>query len=353
MAMIARTHATGKTHPARLFLALYMGLIAFGSLYPLSGWRDLSGWTLAFLSDPLPRYITRTDVATNVLLYLPIGYFLTLWLGRPHWRNLAIIVAVALGSAYSLTLESLQQLLPGRFASNLDIFLNFVGVLIGALLSLHHGRWLRALRRLRRWRDDWFHADRAATLGLWLLLVWAFSQLALLPFPGTGWLDLHLRPVDMPPESLEQINPAWLLAVFFEMAAVGAFTTCLLRPGRYASALLLLFVSGFTLKLLAATLLLKLRVVGGVLSLETLFGFVLALWLLLLPSISRRRQAVAVALLAGIILLRMIFLDAPIWPGKSLLNIVGLAAHLAALWPWLALVLLIARQPASGRHAKD
>jgi hypothetical protein len=119
--------------------------------------------------------------------------------------------------------------------------------------------------------------------------------LALLPFPGTGWLDLHLRPVDMPPESIEQINPAWLLAVFFEIAGVGAFMTTLLRPGRYASAVLLLFIAGFMLKLLAATLLLKLRVVGGVLSLETLLGFILALWLLLLPTVSRQRQNVAIS----------------------------------------------------------
>jgi VanZ family protein len=333
------------------FLATYLGLIALGSLYPMIGWRDLASWSLDFLSAAPPRYITRTDVTTNLLLYLPVGYALNLALGRPRWRNLAIIVAVLASGAYSLALESLQQLLPGRIASNVDIFLNTLGALVGALLSLHHGRWQRGLRRFGRWRHDWFHADRATTLGLWLLLLWAFSQLALLPFPGTGWLELHLRPVDMPPETLEQVNPAWLLAVFFEIATVGAFMTCLLRPGRYASAVLLFFIAGFVLKLLAATLLLKLRVVGGVLSLETLLGFVLALWLLLLPSVSRHRQSVAIFLLAGIIVTRMLYLDAPIWPGKSLLNIVGMAAHMAALWPWLALVLLISRQPqGKARH---
>jgi VanZ family protein len=336
-----------------IFLGIYLGLIAFGSLYPLTGWRDFASWSSDFLGADLPRYITRTDVATNVLLYLPVGYVLALALGRPRWRNLAIAAAVLLGGAYSLALESLQQLLPGRIASNLDIFLNTLGAFIGALLSLHHGRWQRGLRRFSRWRHDWFHADRATTLGLWLLLIWAFSQLSLLPFPGTGWLELHLRPVDMPPESLDQINPAWLLAVFFEIATVGAFMTCLLRPGRYTSALLLMVIGGFVVKLLAATLLLRLRVVGGILSLETLFGFVLALWLLLLPSVSRHRQAVAITLLSGIVVSRLVLLDAPIWPAKSLLNIVGLAAHMAAIWPWLALVLLIARQPRAKRQAKS
>lgn len=340
-AMIARMTSRAHTRSLLLFLSAYAGLIALGSLYPLIGWRDPATWSPAFLTAPLPRYITRTDVTTNLFLYLPIGYGLALAFSRPRWRNLAILAAVVLGAAYSLTMESLQQLLPGRIASNLDVFLNALGVLIGSLLSLHHGRWLRGARRLRRWRFDWFHSDRSTTLGLWLLLLWAFSQLALLPFPGTGWLELHLRPVDVPPESIDQINPAWLLAVFFEISAVGAFLACLLRPGRYASALLLMFLAGFMLKLLAATLLLKLRVVGGVLSLETLLGFILALWFLLLPTVSRHRHAAAVVLLAGIALARLLYLDTPIWPGKSVLNIVGLASHTAALWPWLALILLL------------
>ncbi len=340
LAMIVRMN--NRTHPfsLSLFLAIYAGLIALGSLYPLSGWRDIATWSPAFLTDPLPRYITRTDVTTNLLLYLPIGYGLTLLVSRPRWRNLAITLAVTVGIGYSLTMESLQQLLPGRIASNLDIFLNTLGALIGALLSLHHGRWLRGARRVQRWRHDWFHSDWTTSLGLWLMLLWAFSQLALLPFPGTGWLELHLRPVDVPPETIEQINPAWLLAVFFEVAAVGAFMSCLLRPGRYASALLLMFIAGFTLKLLAATLLLKLRVVGGVLSLETLLGFVIALWLLLLPTVSRHRHGVAICLLTCIVVTRLLFVEASIWPQKSVLNIVGLASHVAALWPWLALALL-------------
>ncbi len=332
---------TGRPRASTLatLLLLYIGIMLLGSLYPFAGWRSLADWNADFLSAPLPKYITRTDVTTNLLVYLPLGYGLALLLSRPRGRNLAILATMVLGCGLSLGLESLQVLLPRRIASNLDIFLNGLGVLAGALLSLHHSRWLRAARRLRRWRHDWFQADRVASIGLVLLALWAFSQLALLPFPGTGWLELHLRPVDTPPERLDQIKPAWLLAVLFEMAAVGAFMTCLLRPGRYASALLLLFVSAFALKLLAATLLLKLRVVGGVLSLETIIAFALALWFLLLPSVSRHRRGVALLLLGIILLARLALVESPLWPDKSALNLVGLASHVAALWPWLALAL--------------
>ncbi|MBU0500290.1 MAG: VanZ family protein [Gammaproteobacteria bacterium] len=340
-----------RPNTLQFLLAGYLGLIALGSLYPLWGWEPLSSWSPAFLTQSLPRYITRTDVTTNLLIYIPIGYGLALLLGQPRWRNLAVIPTVLLGAAFSLTMESLQLLLPARFASNLDIFLNSLGTLIGALLSLHHGRWLRGGRRLAKWRHDWFQAGQRADLGLWLLLLWAFSQLSLRPFPGIGWLKLHLRPMDVPPSSLDQINPAWLLAVSVEIAAVGAFMTCLLRPGRYAAALLLLFISAFMLKLLAATLLLKLSLVGGILSLETILAFVAAFWLLLLHPVSRRRRGVALFFLVAIILCRLVYVESPFVPEKSILNLVGMASLISALWPWMALGLLL--WPMDEEVAKD
>lgn len=324
-----------------VLLVGYLGLLTVGSLYPFWGWKPISTWSAGFLTDDLPRYITRTDVTTNLALYIPFGYLLALWLGQPHWRNLTVIPVVLLGAVFSLVMESLQLLLPMRYPSNLDIFLNSLGTLIGALLFLHHGRWLRARARLARWRQEWFRTGYRADIGIGLLIFWAVSQLSLRPFPGTGWLKLHLRPMDMPPSSLEEINPAWFLAVFVEIATVGAFMACFLRPGRYAAGLLMLFISGFMLKLMAAALLLKLSVVGGVLSLETTLAFVIALWLLMLPPISRRRRWVAVSLLVVTVLWRLLYVESPFFPDRSLLNLVGLAAFAAALWPWFALGLLV------------
>jgi len=168
------------------------------------------------------------------------------------------------------------------------------------------------------------------------------AQFALLPIPGAGWLELHLRPIDSAPGGLDQLNPAWFAAVALEMAALGAFTACLLRPGRYVSALVLLFLLAFAVKLLAATILLKLKVVGGVLSLETLIAFFLAFWLLLTPWVSRHRRASALVLMGCILLLRLWLGGTMLWPKASVLNIVGLAKALATLWPWLALLTLLA-----------
>jgi VanZ family protein len=327
-----------------LILVVYAVMVALGSLYPFAGWHGTSGPPAAFLFDSLPRYITRNDIITNLLLYLPLGYLLMLVLTRPARRGSAILLAWATGSLLSLGMETLQAHMVSRIASNLDVYLNSLGTLTGALLALHHGRWLRGWRNLHQWRLRWFRPHGEATIGLWLLLLWGITQFALLPQPGVGWLDLHLRPIDALPDPFQQLNWPWFFAMFLEVAAVGAFAACLLRPGRYASAVFLLFVSAFALKLLVAAMLLKLSVLGGILSLETLSAFILALWLLLLPSVSRHRETVAIALLGVIVVGRLLFLPAPLWPSGSLLNLVGMARHLAALWPWLALAWLVFRK---------
>jgi VanZ family protein len=321
-----------------LFLILYAGLIAFGSLYPFNGLEGLENWSGQFITAPLPRFITRNDISTNLLAYLPLGYGLALRLGQPRRRLRAILAATLVGGLYSLAMESLQQLVPGRVASNLDIALNTLGMCVGALLTLHHQRWLRAGRALRRWRGHWFQARPGINFGIGLLLLWGLAQFTLHPFPGAGWLGLHLRPFDTPPGNLENLNWAWFCAAWLEMASLGAFAATLLRPGRYVGAMLSLFLVAFTMKLLVATMLLRLKVVGGVLSLETLAAFLLAFWFLLIPQIARHRHATALLLLLSDLGLRLMLAEYLFWPNASLFNIVGLAKFAASIWPYLALL---------------
>lgn len=347
----------GSRPPSWLPLAGYLVLILASSLHPYTGWRPFGAWSFEFITAPLPPFITRTDLSTNFLVYVPLGYLLALYLAQPRRRGRAVLFATLAGMLLSLTLESLQQLIPGRIASNLDALLNGLGTLTGTLLTLHHRRLLRAARWARRWRLAWFKPGMRVNLGLALIVLWGLAQFALLPIPGAGWLELHLRPFDTAPAGLEQLNLAWFAAVALEMSALGAFTACLLRPGRYVSALVLLFLLAFAVKLLAATLLLKLKVVGGVLSLETLIAFLLAFWLLLTPWVSRHRLVSAIALLGAIVLLRLWLASYLLLPKTSLLNIVGLAKAIASLWPWVALATLLAtallRGHRSGRRRTE
>ena len=347
-----RAITPGRTR-LRNFIALYALFLAVGSLHPYQGWGALSDWSVEFIWAPWPKYVTRTDLATNLLVYTPLGYALALWFSTPGHRARGVFLGGLAGLALSFVLESTQQLLPGRIASNLDLLVNGLGAWSGALLALHHGRWLRAMSALSRWRERWFMPGTATNLGLGLFALWFVAQFSLLPLSGIGWLHLHLRPFDRLPESLEGINSPWLMAQLVEIVAVGAFAACLLRPGRYVGGMALVLFSAFFTKLLAATILLRLAVVGGVVSLETLAAFLLALWLLLLPGSSRHRHGLAVGAMAVILVARA-SLAGRFIPDASLLNITGLARHLGAIWPAMILVWLLvrgARSPADSRRA--
>ncbi len=333
--------SANKSAVFRYILIAYVVIIGCGSLYPFVGWRPLSSWSADFLFAPPPRHITRNDISTNLLAYLPLGYLLALNLFQPGRRSLSILPTLLVGTLFSLAMEGLQVLLPSRIASNLDLFLNSMGALTGALLALHHSRWLRTGQALYRWRHTWFQDHGDTAMGLWLLALWAVTQFALVPQPGVGWPAIRLYTVAPAPAGVQLFDAPWFFAMLLELIMLGAFTACLLRPGRYVGAIFLLLVSVFGLKLLAWAMLLKPTVMGGILSPETLAAFVVALWLLLLPTVSRGRRGVAIALLIATDLGRLLFVPAPLWPSGSPLNLVGLARHLAALWPWLALLFLL------------
>lgn len=326
--------------PPRWPLLIYLLFIVWASLYSVQGWQLFPADPFVFLLEPLPRWVTRTDLATNLLVYLPLGYLLRRGIGLPAHPWLGVLMAVLMAAALSLLLETLQQALPARNASALDMTVNTLGALSGAIISLHHQRWRRALRVLSHWRERIFRHGLATHLGLALLGLWLLAQFSLRPLPGIGWLTLHLRPIDTQPSSLGDLNLNWFLAQSLEMVCLGAFLATLLRPGRYVGALTLCFIFAFLAKLLTATVLLKWTAVGGLMSIEALAAFFCAFWLLLLPWVSRHRRPIAIAGLVVILFWRLWEGGPLLWPKHSLLNLVGLAATLAAWWPLLGLAIL-------------
>lgn len=332
--------ANANATALRWALWLYVLFIISASLYTERGWQPFPGDLLAFLNEPLPRWITRTDVATNLLVYLPLGYLLRVNLsyGRHPW--LSVFWATLLAAALSFSMETLQQALPLRKSGLLDWLVNSLGGLAGSIVSLHHQRGRRGLIALRAWRLRWFQDLPFAHYGLALLGLWFIAQFSLRPLPGIGWLNLHLRPLETRPDSFNELNFDWFFAHTLEMLVLGAFLACLLRPGRYVGALTLWFISAFLAKVLTATILLKWNAVGGLMSMETLGAFFVAFWLLLLPGVSRHRRRLAIVGLLACIAWRLFEGGPLLWPKHSLLNLVGLAATIAAWWPLLALGVL-------------
>lgn len=165
----------------------YTALIVFASLFPFDGWREQGIDPLVFLFARIPPpYWTGFDVVTNLVGYAPLGFLLVLGLLRSGWRHVlwAMALATLAGTLLSLCMEFLQIYLPRRVPSNLDLALNALGTLAGALSAALLER-LGALDRWSDFRARWFVSD--ASGGMVLLALWPLALLfpAAVPF-GLG-----------------------------------------------------------------------------------------------------------------------------------------------------------------------
>ena len=81
-----------------------------------------------------PQAITRrflADIGANILLFVPLGWGLHRAARRAGVRSPIIAVGVA-GAVFSLTMETVQYVLPYRYSSVVDVAADTVGVLLGA-----------------------------------------------------------------------------------------------------------------------------------------------------------------------------------------------------------------------------
>jgi VanZ family protein len=166
-----------RAHWPLLVAALAYPLwVAYGSLFPLTGWRDSGLSPLVFLGAGLPRYWTGFDLASNVILYLPLGFLWFQALGLRWPRALAWVLATAAAAALSLAVEILQHWLPSRVPSNLDLLCNALGALCGATLA-----WRYDAAWSASWGRIWWQLlrpARGAEAGVALTIVWALLQLS-------------------------------------------------------------------------------------------------------------------------------------------------------------------------------
>jgi VanZ family protein len=186
--------------PLSLYLAsAYVLLAIYGSLYPFD-WHDSGAPVSAFLTASWPRYTTTFDLASNVAAYLPMGF---LWVAalRPRLTTVvAVIIATLIGAGLSLALESLQNFLPSRVPSNLDLGCNAIGTLIGALAGARWGAAMLDGGRLHALRYRLFLPGTMADAGLLLLWLWLLTQLNpdTLLFGNGGLRELLEIPAPLP-----------------------------------------------------------------------------------------------------------------------------------------------------------
>jgi VanZ family protein len=144
-------------------------LVICGSLTPFQfdwarpshdGWNGPIGlaWSPSSLSD----------IAVNLMVYLPVGAILYGWVRPMARRRVAtILIATFAGAGLSLALEVLQTMSPARCASWIDVVVNSFGALLGAVAApaaLQAGK--RLIERSRRA----FMQAPMSTVGLLLTL---------------------------------------------------------------------------------------------------------------------------------------------------------------------------------------
>ena len=173
---------------------LYGALIVYASLYPFVGWRVPGVAPFDFLWLGWPRYWTWFDVISNLLGYLPLGFLLFVALVRSGRRGLvAALLACLGGTLLSLGMETLQNYLPHRVSSNVDLGLNALGTALGVGLgaALH---WRGGIAQWQKLRDRWFVARSAG--GLALLVLWPVGLLfpTAVPF-GLGHVLGRIQPI--------------------------------------------------------------------------------------------------------------------------------------------------------------
>jgi VanZ family protein len=161
---------------ARTALLAYGVLIVYAGLAPWSGWRDLGVSPFAYLTSPVPRHITAFDLIVNVLGYLPFGALLVLALHPRVRGGAALALATAASVLLSGSIEALQNYLPPRVASNIDLATNSAGGLLGALLVLPFAAGLIDRGRLVQLRAR--EPARESSVVLVVLALWPAAQAA-------------------------------------------------------------------------------------------------------------------------------------------------------------------------------
>ncbi len=178
---------------ALLMLAvLFIAFAAYGSFVPLR----LRPVTLAeavqrFVTTPLvpPWHASGSDFLTNVLLFVPIGFFLLGALANRSRRAAAALAlpVVGAGIALSVVIEFGQIFVQGRTPSWNDVVAESLGGFIGTMAWLAVGssvaEWVAELFRTES-ESDRIYRILGAYVGVWVIL-------GLLPF------DFTVRPEEL------------------------------------------------------------------------------------------------------------------------------------------------------------
>ena len=357
--------APAETH-LTLHLALaYTALVVYASLSPFSGWRDAGIDAWDFLKAPWPRYVTRFDIALNVAAYVPLGFLATL-AGRT-WlrRGVAVAAGIACAMLLSSVLEALQTFMPGRVSSNVDLFANAAGGVLGGIAGVA-GPASRVAGLFAAWRASLFRRDSVTDYGLALIGVWFASQLnPSLPLMGIVFFSDGVLAQLAGYGVQDSGRLLGGLSVMVTLASVGLLLLATARTARHAmTSLVALIAVAMAIKFAAAMLLLKRDAIFLWISQDVFFALACGFLIVSIGAFFDRPQVLLLmaCTVAGQVLVPFFLDDTPSparalrffeWNYGQLLNYTGLARAVAETWPYAAalFVLLAWRTRDRGRAA--
>ncbi|PZQ72245.1 MAG: VanZ family protein [Variovorax paradoxus] len=359
--------ARHKTTALPLALA-YTALIAYASLYPFSEWRDQGIVPWAYLAAPWPKYWTGFDFGVNVAGYMPLGFLIALvvlrtWPGAGALR--AVAQATAAGAALAFGMETLQSYLPSRIPSNVDLGLNSLGALLGAMLAAAAER-LGFVAHWSRARASWFVDEARGALGL--LALWPVALLfpPAVPF-GLGQVFERLETaiaewladtpfLDWLPVRQFELEPL-VPAVELLCVMLGALVPCLLAftvarsPGRRLALLVLMLGLGLAASALSAALSYGPEHAWAWFGLPVRIGMLAAVIVGVVLTPLSRRLCMALLLVALVLHLSLLN-QAPesayfaqtlaTWEQGRFIRFHGLAQWLGWLWPFATIAYALA-----------
>jgi VanZ family protein len=327
-------------------LAVWALLLAYASLYPFVPLRPTSLESIAaFFSRP--RFVTSSDVALNVLAYLPLGMLACLYSRQANGGGRSILKATAFGAVFSFAMEAAQLFIPYRVASIYDVLANTAGALGGALVFADPFYSL-VTRPLGERREAWVSPGAWGDAALVLLTLWIIAQLnPALPFFGAG----NIVGTEEGASGLAALQ--WL-AVAMSICGFGLFVSATLKSeaGTLRATLLLLSIA-LWLKFMAASFMLQPHFAEEWLSSGRVLGLLAGILALVpLRRLTRawRIYLALVFVFAGALFSKIFgaygaldeLLQLFRWPYGQLASFASLTQFLHEAWPFLALLYLIA-----------
>ena len=264
-------------------LALTTALILYGTLYPFNFLAGAHPGDLgALLIASLQVRSGRGDILSNVVLFLPFGFFaMQAWLARAP-RLLRLIVVVVAGALLSFGIEYAQTYLPQRTPSLYDIMLNTFGTFVGAVAGW--ADWRGSLAKARA-------ANRPLVIfPLLLLAAWLGYRL----FPFVPTLDFQHFKDALKPLFSTGLIPVDVSRHFIVTLVIGRLLQAVTTPGRALLAMVVIALGVVAAKPFIMTKVILPSELAGVVA-----G--VAVWVVLLSRMSWRTAIVALLLAVQIV----------------------------------------------------